>query len=395
MLMRESRRMEAVRPSHIPVIASLLREYPDAITLGQGVVHYAPPDEAREAIGRFYADPNNHKYKAEVGIPPLTEALRSKLRDQNGFVFGPDSQVVVTAGSNMAFLNAILAVCDPGDEVIVPVPYYFNHEMAITMASARPVLVPTTSDYQLRLDAIEAAITPKTRAILTVSPNNPTGVVLSEASLRTVNDLCRLRGLYHISDEAYEYFVYDGVRHFSPGSLPNSAGHTISLFTLSKTYGFASWRIGYQVIPDHLYEAVKKVQETNVICPPVISQFAALGALEAGEAFLQPRLAEMAATRRIVLGELKPLHDFCDVSPSDGAIYLFLRLDTDIAPMTLVERLIREHRVAVMPGTDFGLTDGCTLRLSYGALPQALAAEGLGRLVCGLQAIVGRGSQWF
>ena len=381
--------MEAVRPSHIPVIAALLREYPDAITLGQGVVHYPPPDEAREAIGRFYDDPNNHKYKAEVGIPPLREAFKSKLKAKNGFSFGTDSQVVITAGSNMAFLNAILAVCDPGDEVIVPVPYYFNHEMAITMASARPVFVPTGPDYQLRLDAIEGAITSRTRAILTVSPNNPTGVVLSEASLRAVNELCRRRGLYHVSDEAYEYFVYDGVRHFSPGSLPGSAGHTISLFTLSKTYGFASWRIGYQVIPAQLYEAVKKVQETNVICPPVVSQFAALGALEAGEAFLKPRLAEIAQTRRIVLGELEALRGVCDVSPSDGAIYLFLSLDTSIAPMTLVERLIREHRVAVMPGTDFGMTEGCTLRLSYGALPQAVAADGVGRLVRGLQAIVG------
>ena len=389
--MRESRRIEAVRPSHIPVIAALLREYPDAITLGQGVVHYPPPDEARDAIGRFYADPNNHKYKAEVGIKPLIETFQAKLETRNGFNFGPDSRVVVTAGSNMAFLNAILAVCDPGDEVIVPVPYYFNHEMAITMASARPVLVPTGPDYQLRLDSIEAAITPKTRAVLTVSPNNPTGVVLNEASLWAVNELCRTRGLYHVSDEAYEYFVYDGVRHFSPGSVPGSAGHTISLFTLSKTYGFASWRIGYQVIPAHLLEAVKKIQETNVICPPVISQFAALGALEAGEAFLRPQLGEMAQTRRIVLGEMESLRGFCDVSPSDGAIYLFLRLDTDIAPMTLVERLIREHGVAVMPGTDFGLTDGCTLRLSYGALPQAKAAEGVGRLVEGLRTIVGRG----
>ena len=383
--------MEAVRPSHIPGVAALLREYPDAITLGQGVVHYGPPDEAREAIGRFFADPSNHKYKAEIGIPPLIDALRDKLEAENGFTIGPDRRVVVTAGSNMGFLNAVLAVADPGDEVLVPVPYYFNHEMALTMANVRPVLVPTGADYQLRLDALEAAITPRTRAILTVSPNNPTGVVLTEKSLRAVNDLCRARGLYHVSDEAYEYFVYDGARHFSPGSLPGSAEHTISLFTLSKTYGFASWRIGSMVIPAHLLEAVKKAQETNVICPPVISQFAALGALEAGEAFRRPRLAEMARTRRIVLGELEALRGFCDVSPSDGAIYLFLRVDTGIPPMTLVERLIREHGVAVMPGTDFGMTDGCTLRLSYGVLPQHAAAEGVGRLVSGLKAIVGEG----
>ena len=138
----------------------------------------------------------------------------------------------------------MLAIADSGDEIILPTPYYFNHEMAVTMADCQPVLVPTDGDYRLRLDALETAITPRTRAILTVSPNNPTGVVYSEESLRAVNALCRERGIYHISDEAYEHFVYGGAHHFSPGSIPGSEGHTITLHTLSKTYGFASWRIG-------------------------------------------------------------------------------------------------------------------------------------------------------
>ena len=312
-----------------------------------------------------------------------------KLEAENGIRVGEGSRVVVTAGSNMGFLNAVLAIADPGDEIILPTPYYFNHEMAVTMADCRPVLVPTDTDYRLRLDALEAAITPHTRAILTVSPNNPTGVVFSEESLRAVNALCRARGIYHISDEAYEHFVYDGARHFSPGSIPGSEGYTITLHTLSKTYGFASWRIGSLVIPAHLNEAVKKAQETNVICPPVVSQFAALGALAAGAAFRAPKIAALARTREIMLGELRSLGGLCDVSPSQGAIYLFLRLHGDRHPMSVVEHLIREHGVAVMPGTDFGLTDECCLRVSYGSLPQAMAAEGVGRLVSGLQAILG------
>ncbi len=388
---RESRRMQAVTPSHIPTVNALVREHPGTISLGQGVVHYAPPPEARDWVGRFFDDPENHKYKSESGIPPLIDAFRAKLEAENGIQIGPGSRVVVTAGSNMGFLNAVLAVADPGDEVILPTPYYFNHEMAVTMADCRPVLVPTDGEYRLRLDALEAAITPRTRAILTVSPNNPTGVVFSEESLGAVNALCRARGIYHLSDEAYEHFVYGGARHFSPGSIPGSEGHTITLHTLSKTYGFASWRIGSLVIPAHLNEAVKKAQETNVICPPVVSQFAALGALEAGAAFRAPRIAEFARTREIMLGELEGLGGRCDVSPSQGAIYLFLRLHTDRHPTAVVERLIREHGVAVMPGTDFGPSDACCLRVSYGGLPQAKAAEGVGRLVGGLQAILGGG----
>ncbi len=387
--LHESQRMSAVVPSHIPMVNALVREYPGTISLGQGVVHYGPPPEAREWVGRFFDDPENHKYKSESGLPALIDAFRAKLQAENGLRIGDGSRVVVTAGSNMGFLNAVLAIADPGDEIILPVPYYFNHEMAVTMACCRPVLVPTDSEYQLGLDALERAITPRTKAILTVSPNNPTGVVFSEASLRAVNQLCRARGLYHISDEAYEYFVYGGARHFSPGSISGSEGHTISLYTLSKTYGFASWRIGCMVIPAPLNEAVKKAQETNVICPPVISQFAALGALSAGAAFREPRIAEYAQTREIVLREMQGLRGICEVSPSNGGIYFFLRLATDMHPMTLIERLVREYGVAAMPGGDFGMTEGCYLRLSYGALPQAKAAEGVGRFVHGLKAMLG------
>ena len=385
----ESRRMKAVTASHIPSVNALVREHPGTISLGQGVVHYGPPPEAREGVERFFRDPENHKYKSESGLPALIDAFRDKLEAENGIRVGDESRVVVTAGSNMGFLNAILAIADPGDEIILPNPYYFNHEMAVTMAGCRPVLVPTDSQYRLRLDELEAAITPRTKAILTVSPSNPTGVVFSEASLRAVNDLCRAQRLYHISDEAYEYFVYDGVQHFSPGSIPGSGGHTITLHTLSKTYGFASWRIGSLVIPAHLNEAVKKAQETVVICPPVVSQFAALGALAAGAAFREPKIAAFARTREIVMEELGSLGGLCEVSPSQGAIYLFLRLHTNMHPMTVVERLVKEHGVAALPGTDFGMTDGCGLRVSYGGLPQATAAEGMGRLVRGLETILG------
>ena len=124
-------------------------------------------------------------------------------------------------------------------------PYYFNHEMAVTMAGCRPVLVATDDDFQLDLDAVAAAITANTRAVVTISPNNPSGAVYPEADLRELNRLCAERGVYHIHDEAYEYFLYDGAEHFSPGSLPDAGDHTISLFSLSKAYGFASWRIGY------------------------------------------------------------------------------------------------------------------------------------------------------
>ncbi len=222
------------------------------------MVHYGPPAEAIERIGQFLASPDNHKYKPVEGIAELVTALERKLAAENGISTGDTGRVVVTAGGNMAFFNALLAIADPLDEIILLAPYYFNHEMAVCMLNCRPVVVPTDANYQLDLAAIRAAITPRTRAIVTISPNNPSGAVYSRESLTAVNQLCSEHGIYHINDEAYEYFVYDPARHFSPGSLPAAAGHTISLYSLSKAYGFASWRIGYMVIPEALTVAVRK-----------------------------------------------------------------------------------------------------------------------------------------
>jgi aspartate/methionine/tyrosine aminotransferase len=224
--------------------------------------------------------------------------------------------------------------------------------------------------------------------VVTVSPNNPTGAVYGEDALRAVNDLCRRRGLYHLHDEAYEYFVYGEARHFSPSSIPGAAAHTISVFSLSKGYGFASWRIGCMVVPEELLEAVRKIQDTLLICAPVVSQVAALGALEAGRGYCETHRKILAGTREVVLGALAQLGGRCVVPRAEGAFYFLLRLETDQPALRVAERLVREHGVAVIPGPAFGLEKGCYLRLAYGALQPATVAEGVGRLVAGLNKIL-------
>jgi aspartate/methionine/tyrosine aminotransferase len=384
--MRESRRISAVQSPIIPVIADLIRACPGTISLGQGVVNYGPPPAAQEQIARFLAEPANHKYQPVAGIPALVSAIQEKLAAENGVHVDADSRVIVTAGGNMAFMNAILALADPGDEIILPTPYYFNQEMAVTMANARAVLVPTDENHQLDVDAIRAAITPRTRAIVTVSPNNPTGAVYPEATLRAVNQLCAERGVFHIHDEAYEYFTYGDARHFSPASVTGSAAHTISLFSLSKSHGFASWRIGWMVIPAQLEAAVRKIQDTLLICPPVISQYAAIGALQAGRAYVEEKIRALGAVRADVQRALGAI-ERCQVPPADGAFYFLLRLATKLPPMAIAERLIREHGVAVIPGNAFGLDRGCHLRVAYAALPREAIMEGVSRLVRGLRTL--------
>jgi aspartate/methionine/tyrosine aminotransferase len=384
----ETSRMQAVQSPIIPIVGEMIRNCPGTISLGQGVVSYAPPPEAFEQISQFLANPENHKYQPVEGIPPLLDAIAAKLKAENNISLDKTRCIVVTAGSNMGFTNAVLAITNPGDEIILQTPYYFNHEMAIAMASCKAVLVPTDAHYQLMPDAIRQAITDKTRAVVTISPNNPTGVVYSREALAEVNQICRSCNIYHISDEAYEYFTYNGVQHFSPGAIPESSQHTISLFSLSKAYGFASWRIGYTIIPQHLLGAVKKIQDTILICPPVISQYAAIGALRAGVGYCREKLGAIAQVRQIVLEELELLRDCCTIPSADGAFYFLLKVHTELGAMQVVERLIREHGVAVIPGTTFGMDDGCYLRVAYGALLQETAREGIGRLRRGLQKIV-------
>lgn len=394
--MRNAVRMQQVQNPVIPIIGDLVRSNPGTISLGQGVVHYGPPQQAIDQIRNFLSNPENHKYHAVEGIPLLYEEIREKLQRENNIQIesknhreSGESVLCVTAGGNMAFVNAVLAITDPGDEVILLAPFYFNHEMAIRMADCVPVAAMTDENFQPDLQALRNAITPRTRAVVTVSPNNPSGAVYPEITLREINRMCKETGVYHIHDEAYEYFTYEGVEHFSPGSIEGAAGYTISLFSLSKAYGFASWRIGYMVYPVHLDISIKKIQDTILICPPLISQYAAYGALLTGSSYCRGYLQEKAEVRSIMLEELDRLKGICKAVHTQGAFYLFVKVALNLEDMQLAERLIREYGVAVMPGYSFGMKGCRSFRISYGALRKETAVEGVRRLARGLKKLSG------
>ncbi len=382
-----SHRIQAVQQPIIPIVEELIRSIPGTISLGQGVVYYGPPPQALSKLQECSGDNSIHKYGAVHGESWLCETISKKLSAENQVEVNGKNRIVVTAGSNMGFYNAILAIADRGDEIILQSPYYFNHEMAVTMAGCQPVLVNTEADFHWDVAKVARAITGKTKAIVTISPNNPTGAVYSQATLQAINKLCRTYGLYHISDEAYEHFSFDGNRHFSPGSMPDVADYTISLYSLSKSYGFASWRIGYMVIPKHLYEAVRKIQDTILICPPVVSQFAALGAMAEGGSYRDDRIKVIEKVRRIALEKLKDLGQIIATPSAEGAFYILLRVHTDKNDMILLKELITRFHVAAIPGSAFGIHDVCYFRIAYGSLQQATVEEGIDRLVRGLKTL--------
>jgi len=393
-------RLGAVLTPVIPLVGQLMARRPGCLSLAQGMVGWGPPPEVhqalRQALDAAAADSEQaaalDRYGPVVGDPALLAAIGAELAGRWGLAL-EGSALLVTAGSNMAFNALAQVICDPGDEVILPAPYYFNHVMAVQLAGGVPVtpaagLIPDP-------DRLAAAITPRTRAIVTISPNNPSGVVIPRSVLAEINALCARHGLFHISDEAYAVFVHGDEPHWSPAAAPGAGAHTITLHSLSKSHGMAGWRLGYAAVPTPLMAALAKVQDTILICPPRLVQRAAIAALQAGPGWLNAQLTGLRQRRRQLLaalraGQQRGLNARLLAEP-DGAFYALLAVESPLGGDALVERLVLEHGVATLPGESFGLTtqEGpVALRLSYGLLDEPTLAAALERLVQGLLTIV-------
>ncbi|MEB3260640.1 MAG: aminotransferase class I/II-fold pyridoxal phosphate-dependent enzyme [Cyanobacteriota bacterium] len=394
-------RLEAVCDPVIPQLGEWLRQRPDTLSLAQGMVDWAPPEGVRQAVREALEAPGValDRYGATWGEPELLEVVTRQLQGLHG-VDLDGALPLVTTGSNLAFAVLAQVICDPGSEVILPLPAYFNHEMAVRLAGGLPVGVEAGPVPDP--EALAAAITPRSRAIVTISPNNPSGAVIPEAVLRAINGLCAARGLLHISDEAYAPFVHGRAPHFSPGSISGAAAHTATLHSLSKTYGMAGWRMGYAAVPEVLRPALAKVLDTLQICPTAISQRAARAALSTDPAWvgervatLRPRRAQLLAAVEAWRQEGLPVRLW--VEP-EGAFYGLLVVDgleagarCGVDSDGLMEALVRMEGVATVSGQAFGLTipGAAVLRLSYGMLSGQPLTQALERLGAGLRRVCG------
>jgi aspartate/methionine/tyrosine aminotransferase len=388
-MLEDSTRIRNIQKPIIPLLAKWISESPGTISLAQGIVHYPPPNSSFEYLKNKLTNPLINKYNIIEGIPELSEQITKKLKRDNSIILKKDvNRTFVSAGANMAFFNIIFSITNPGDEIIILSPFYFNYEMAIQIAGCKAVIVPTDSNYQPVPELIERAITSKTQAVVSISPNNPTGVIYKKELLIEINNICREKKIFHISDEAYEYFTYDNNKHFSPASLENSEKHTISIFSLSKTYGMAGWRIGYCVYPDFLDTSVKKVQDTDLICAPTASQYLASEAMRTGTRFISPYIKEIEEVRNIVIQKLNTLgNNFSFVKPN-GAFYVFIKINTKKSCIELTKELISKYKVAVVPGFTFGMNYDCYLRLAFGALSKQTVTEGIDRFINGINDTV-------
>ena len=381
-----ARTLERVKPSPTMAITSKARELKaagfDVIGLGAGEPDFDTPDNIKraaiEAIER-----GETKYTAVDGIPELKRAVAEKFKRENGLDYKL-SEITVGSGGKQVLYNALLATLDPGDEVIIPSPYWVSYPDIVLLAGAEPVIVETKLEhgFKLKPEALARAITPKTKWFIFNSPSNPTGAAYTETEIKALTDvLVKHDKVWVLSDDIYEHLVYDGFKFTTPAAIePRLKGRTLTLNGVSKAYSMTGWRIGYGGGPEPLIKAISTLQSQSTSNPCSISQWAAVEALEGPQGFLTDWVKSFQERRDLVVAMLNQAKGISCPKP-EGAFYVYPCCAGTIGRTTrggktigtdedFATALLEEEGVAVVHGAAFGLSP--FFRISYATGVKAL-----------------------
>ena len=354
----------------------------DVCGFGAGEPDFDTPALIKEACVRALEE-GRTKYAPAAGIPELRAALARKYREDNGIPGVEASQVVVSPGGKFSCYLAILSVISPGDEVLVPAPYWVSYPEMVKLAGGQPrvLFAGQESGFKITPDQLRAAITPKTRLLILNSPSNPTGAVYTEAELRALVDVVLEAGIYLMSDEIYEYLLYDEVRHVSPASFsPEAAESTITVSGFSKTFSMTGWRLGTLMASPSIAKAVAGIQSQTSSNATTFAQYGALAAMQNWEksmAAVQEMLTVFDRRRLRLLSGLESINGIrCE--RAEGAFYLFPNIEElGLGTSEFASQLLEEEKVAVVPGEGFGAPG--YMRLSY-AVSDEVIEKGLERI---------------
>jgi aminotransferase len=370
-----SRRVDSIPPSGIRRFFDIAATMEDVISLGIGEPDFVTPEPIRNA-GIASLQRGETRYTSNSGILELRRAIADHIEQLYGVRYDPETQVLVTVGVSEALYLALTAIIDPGDEVIVPQPCFVAYTAEVALAGGRPVIVDTRveDDFQVTGEQIEAAITPRTKALLIGYPNNPTGAVMSRERLLELAQVAEKHDLIVLSDEIYDRLVY-GVQHVCFAGLPGMRERTILLQGFSKDYAMTGWRLGYVAAPLEILGAMRKIHQYTIMSAPTTAQVAALVALAEGEGYVQEMRAEYDRRRRLIVGGLNELGLGC-FEPR-GAFYAFPSIEASgMDENTFAEKLLVEEEVAVIPGSAFGRAGTgfvrCCYATAYEKIEQAL-----------------------
>ncbi len=391
-------RVAAMQPSATLAMTAkaleLKRAGKPVIGLSAGEPDFNTPDVIGEAAMKAIRD-GFTKYTHEMGMPELRERIARKLLRDNGLDYPPE-QIICSNGAKQSVALAISVLCRPGDDVLIPAPYWVSYPEMTRFAGAEPVILPTTveQEYRLSPEALEAAITDKTRLLILCSPSNPTGSVYSRAEMEALADVLRRHEqVYVLSDEIYEYVIFDA-EHVSFASLPGMKERTVTVNGFSKGYAMTGWRLGYFAAEPAIVKAASKLQGQFTSAPCSITQKAGVAALDMPRESIDTMVDAFRQRRDFVLAELNAIPGVRCPKP-EGAFYLFPNIATFLGKKTPSGRtiatsddlclyLLDEHLVALVPGSGFGDSEG--IRISYAASMSDLQ-EAMRRIKAGLLAL--------
>ena len=365
-----NRVVAACPPSGIRRFFDIAASMDDVISLGVGEPDYVTPWRVREA-GIEALERGLTTYTSNAGLPELRDAICEDLDRRYGVSYRPDGECLITSGVSEGLDLALRVLLEPGDEVLIPEPCYVAYGPCVAFAGGTPVYVPTSSadGFRLHADAVEVAVTPRTKAILIGSPANPTGAVQDREDLAALVGVAVRHDLYLISDEIYERLSYTAA-HTCLASLPGAADRTVLLGGFSKAHAMTGWRVGFLCAPAPVAELAGRIHQYTMLCAAHVSQAAAVEALRGGEADVRQMVADYDRRRRLFVTGLRDIG--LDCPEPGGAFYAFPSIArTGLTSQEFAERLLLAEHVAVVPGDVFGASGEGHVRCCYAtALPQ-------------------------
>jgi aminotransferase len=370
--------------SHPPIVklAEAARSYvasPDFLDLAQGISGHIPPRDALDALNKRMLHPAAHRYSPDQGMIELREELALYLRRYARIDADPIDELTITAGGNSALSGAIFTILNPGQNVIVPSPYYFNSAMAVKLSGGRVHETFVDKRFQPNPEDIESKIDDNTCAILLVTPNNPTGAIYDRKIIDQIVDLCLEHDIVLISDETYFRQVYDGAEHYSPHSRRDAINNIITIGSFSKDFGMSGWRVGYLVGPANFMKEFLKVQDTINICAPTVGQILALEILKNHLERIDAEIERLGNLRELAYLRISQI-DFLEAIRTKGTHYLFPRVESSMDSRALVLDILQTTKTLLLPGSIFGSAGEGHLRFSIGPLTPEAVDEAFDRL---------------
>jgi len=363
-------RMEAVPFSGIRKVferaKSLEREGRPVIFLETGRPDFDTPTHIKQAAKQAL-DAGDVHYTSNYGTPELRTAIAEKLRRENGLTYDPGAEIIVTIGAAEAIFDAFLGFLNAGDEVLCPEPSWLNYMAAARLAGATPVPIPLreSNGFQIDVDEVRQRITPRTRLLVIVSPQNPTGTVQAPDNIRRLADLASRHGLLVLSDEIYERIIYDDQEHLSMAACPGMRDQTITINGFSKAYSMTGWRIGYAAAPQRLIQVMNRVHQYNVSCACAFGQAGAAAALKGSQDCVSTMVAEFRRRRNMVVPAINAIRGLSCLKPG-GAFYVWVNIrKMGVSAEDFSLKLLESEYVSSVPGTVFGDSGQGYVRFSY------------------------------